>query len=99
MHYQRLRISYAADVKNQLQSAHQGRGCVEASFYAESEHASETVPEIFACKLVVRIAPQTHVVHTLNSRMTFKELSYCKCICAASLGPQRQSLKTLKHKE
>ena len=96
---ERLRVSYAAHMEDELQTGHERCSCLEASLHAECEHATETMLEILLSEFMVLVALQTRVVHAFDSRVLLEEFGYCKRIVAATLSSQRQSLKTLEHEE
>ena len=82
---ERLGVSHAADMKDELELCDKSCRCLEASLYAESEYASETMLEIFASKLMILIALETRVVHALHCRVLLEKFRYGKCIVAAAL--------------
>ena len=99
MYDEGLGISYAAHMEDEFKTGHEGCSCLETSLHAECEHTAETMLEILLSKLMILVALKTRVVHALDCRMLLKELGYCKGIVTATLGSQRQSLKTLEHEE
>ena len=94
-----LRISDASYMQDEFETGHECSCCFETSLHTEGEHAAETMLEVFASKLMVRIALETGIVYAFNCRMLLEELCHSKGIVAATFSAKRKSLKTLKHQE
>ena len=75
---ERLRVSYAAHMEDELQTGHERCSCLEASLHAECEHATETMLEILLSEFMVLVALQTRVVHALDSRVLLSNAQLAK---------------------
>ena len=88
VHDERLGITYAADMEDELQTCHEGCRRIETSLDAECEYTTESMTEILASEFMVRIALESRIVDAFDSRMILEEFSNSECIVAAALGPQ-----------
>src|SRR5690606_10026302 len=96
---ERLAISQIREVTDQFEVINEAAGVRFCSFQCEGENCTKSVSEVFLCKLVIRAAFESRIVHTFDQRMFFKPLRECKCIINRALYAKRKCFQSLQELE